>query len=52
MCPVWVRRADGGQWVHLDSVADAVAHVKRSGTEIFHMQVTCAANKGATIKGW
>ena len=34
MRPVWVRRADGGQWVHLASVADAVAHVKRNGTEI------------------
>ena len=40
------------QWVHLDSVANAVAHVKRNGTDIFHTQVTRAANKGATSKGW
>ena len=38
--------------MHLDSVADAVAHVKRNGTDIFHTQVTRAANKGATSKGW
>ena len=38
--------------MHLDSVADAVAHVKRNGTDIFHTQVTRAANKGATRKGW
>ena len=52
MRPVWVRRADGGQWVHLGAVADAVAHVKRNGTDIFHTQVTRAANKGGTSKGW
>ena len=52
MRPVWVRRADGGQWVHLGSVADAVAHVKRNGTDIFHTQVTRASNKGGTSKGW
>ena len=34
MRPIWVRRADGGQWVHLGSVADAVAHVKLNGTDI------------------
>ena len=51
MRPVWVRRTDGGQWVHLGSVADAVAHVKRDGTDIFHTQVTRAANKGGTSKG-
>ena len=41
-----------GQWVHLDSVADVVAHVKCNRTDIFHTQVTRAANKGATNKGW
>ena len=38
--------------MHVDSVADAVAHVKRNGTDIFHTQVTRAANKGANGKGW
>ena len=38
--------------MHLYSVANAVAHVKRNGTDIFHTQVTRAANTGATIKGW
>ena len=38
--------------MHVDSVADAVAHVKRNGTDIFHTQVTRAANKGATSKEW
>ena len=52
MRPIRVRRADGGQWVHLDSVADAVAHVKRNGTDIFHTQVTRAAKKGGSSKGW
>ena len=52
MCPVWVQHADGGQWVHPDSVADAVAHVKRNSTDIFHTQVTRAANKGAISKEW
>ena len=52
MRPIWVRRADGGQWVHLGSVADAVAHLKLNGTDIFHAQVTRAANKGGTSKGW
>ena len=38
--------------VHLESVADAVAHVKRTGTDIFHTHVTRAAQKGGTSKGW
>ena len=38
--------------MHLGSVADAVGHVKHNGTDIFHTQVTRAANKGGTSKGW
>ena len=38
--------------MHLHSVADAVARVKRNGTDIFHTQVTRAAYKGAISKGW
>ena len=52
MRPLWVRRVDGGEWVHLNSVADAVTHLKTHSTDIFHTQVTRAASKGRTAKGW
>ena len=52
MRPLWVRRVDGGEWVHLNSVADAVTHLKTHSTDIFHTQVTRAASKGGTAKGW
>ena len=38
--------------MHLGSVADVVAHVKRNGADIFHTQVTRTAKKGGTSKGW
>ena len=52
MCPLWVRRANGGECVHLNSAADAVTHLKTNGTDIFHTHVTRAAKKGGTAKGW
>ena len=38
--------------MHLNSVADAVTHLKTHSTDIFHTQVTRAASKGGTSKGW
>ena len=52
MCPFWVRRIDGGEWVHVNSVVDAVTHMKNQNTDIFHTQVTRAASKGGMAKGW
>ena len=52
MRPLWVRRVDGGEWVHLNSVADAVTHLKTHSTDIFHAQATRAVSKGRTAKGW
>ena len=42
---------DGGEWVRLNSVANAVAHLKTKGAEVFHTQVTQTAEKGGTQKG-
>ena len=47
MCPLWVRRVDGGEWVYVNSVADAVTHLKTHSTDIFHTQAFQPAKKKA-----
>ena len=47
---IWVQHIEGGRWVHLNSAADAVTHLKTNGTDIFHTQVTWAANKGGRAR--
>ena len=48
----WVRHADGGDWVRLDTVAKVTAHLKSKGINIFHAQVSRVAETRGTQKGW
>ena len=52
MPPIWVRPADGGDWVWFNNVAKATAHLNSKGINIFHTQLTPAAQKRGKQKGW
>ena len=52
MPPVWLRPEAGGAWAYFPSVADATAHLKEQGIELFATQVSRAAKNGKTRNGW
>ena len=52
MLPVWLRPEAGGAWAYLPSVAEATAHQKEQGIELFATQVSRAAKNAKTRNGW
>ena len=52
MPPVWLRPEAGGAWAYFPSVADATAHLKEQGIELFATQVSRAAKNAKTRNGW
>ena len=48
MPPVWLRPEAGGAWAYFPSVADATAHLKEQGIELFATQVSRAAKNAKT----
>ena len=52
MPPVWLRPEAGGPWAYFPSVADATAHLKEQGIELFATQVSRAAKNAKTRNGW
>ena len=52
MPPVLLRPEAGGAWAYFPFVADATAHLKEQGIELFATQVSRAAKNGKTRNGW